>query len=92
MVEGSTEFERTPELPEEMQAMGMEVLEGFELALEMEGELVWDLAAQHMISLEYTSELELLKSSIQVSGPAGEVEITQSQSFEGEITFEVTLQ
>jgi hypothetical protein len=92
-VEGSTEFERTPELPEEMQAMGMEVLEGFELALEIEGELVWDLAAQHMISLEYTSELEMLNSSTQSgSGPAGEVEITQSQSFEGEITFEVTLQ
>ena len=46
-----------------------------------------------MIALEYTSELEMLNSSTQSgSGPAGEVEITQSQSFEGEITFEVTLQ
>jgi hypothetical protein len=91
-VEGSTAFERTPELPEEMQAMGMEVVEGFDLELLLEGELVWDLALHHMVSLEYTAEVELVNTSVQSgSGGGPEMEITQSQVFEGEISYEVTL-
>lgn len=91
-VEGGTAFDQDPELPEEMQAMGMQVTIGFEMETVLEGELVWDMGAHHMTSFECTAELEIINSNSQTgSGGVVEFEATSSQTFEGELTYEVSL-
>ncbi len=78
-------------MPEGMDMDPPTITDSEDLQWVAEGELVWDLANNRAISLSLAGSLSREFESVQeMSGPMGEVSITQAQTFEGTFDLSIT--
>lgn len=89
----STSIEQTSEIEMEEGPGEGESTDSYEFDFELEGELLWDLAAGHAVRFELAGDCEMQLSSEQsFNGEGHEITFLSTQDFGGEVRYEVELE
>jgi hypothetical protein len=81
-----------PDLEGAPEGLTLEITKGSSYDVAYEGELLWNLEAGHMVSLELEGEMEFEEyETVNGSGPEGDFEQNRSSVFEGEAGWTVTV-
>lgn len=87
-----TEVEREGKL-EEQDGVERRIGETASFEFELEGELLWDVAAGLPRSLQLEGDMSItIVSRQEISAPRGELEIVQTREYEGVLAFEVSVE